>query len=108
MNNRELVRAVLEKLGPNGERWKKGIGWFNPASEVTDTAPDAPDACFCVGNAANLVLGTAQKSLLGAFESYVRIARILGFPSEHALFQWNDTPERTWEDVKARLEAALV
>lgn len=84
----QILERARELLGPNGERWIKYNGF------ETEEAP----GFYCLIEALNEASG--QKSITTPVNSIVR--KVIG----GGIIDWNDAPERTWEEVASVLERA--
>lgn len=88
------LRAALALFGPNGEKWAK---------------VDMRDAFgnMCAAGALDQVQRECWPRRIAMFRAFSKAA--LGNPIglSHTIGEWNDAPERTWDDVKAAFERAI-
>jgi len=79
--------AVLDVLGPNGERWCKGWGDWNE--------PTCTETCL---------FGAIRRCSPVPGDAYLiaEVAKLLGWGTT-----WNDDEDTTWADVRARIDAGL-
>jgi hypothetical protein len=94
MKTSEVLRAALEKLGPNGENWAKGTflrtRWFGLRQ---------PSHC-AIG-----AMIAVHKFWWPAADTFRAALCEMGFHGTPAMF--NDAPERTFSDVKAAFLKAI-
>jgi hypothetical protein len=108
MTTVEMIDKVLAWFGPNGERW---------------TNKQADGKCQCVYRGAVCALAGREPDCSGVLQprdwdkTYPDIfldalVDKMGFVCEYTgvrncsrLFQWNDSPDRKWEDVRDLLLA---
>lgn len=84
MKDSEVLRKALELMGPEGENWGRQVR-FVPVHKLCPF----------------LALESIQQMSTGYW------ARALGFDVSLNLFTWNDTPGRTFTDVKELFEKQI-
>lgn len=91
MNAAEVLRKTLEMFGENGEQWAHHAG------------PIEGGTCVWGGIYQAIERMTGEEPH-GDCDKWTRI---LGFNSSSEMFAWNDDEQRTFAEVKARIEKAI-
>lgn len=94
MKNSEALRAALDLLGPNGERWvQRGAAGpdYCAGLAVREAARDARGSWTLIHESLHLLI--AEADLTGGGVA--------------PLFVWNDDPHTTWEDVHLTFKRAI-
>lgn len=97
MSDLDLIRALRELLGPNGERWDRDRCENASGQRCLPLALDA--ARWTLWGADALVQEDMERDPH-------RLARVLGFNDLADVQQWSRSPRRTWQEVDALLAAA--
>lgn len=90
MKASELLRSALEKFGEDGSNWVNG-----PPGHRLDVFPSGYCSITALGNPSDDQYDWAR--------SYLR-----EFISGYSIVAWNDAPGRTFAEVKAAFEKAIV
>lgn len=89
MKPSEILKKGLELLGPNGEHWWNGVDQSKEDDQCMATS------IFYVGDAHEREIAT------------MTMRKLFGSTTPLAVWRWNDTPGRTFAEVKAKFLQAI-
>ena len=95
-------KTVEELLGAGPERWTKGESFQDAEGNrwTLDEHKKGEPVCFCVEGAISYIYGSRQ----GMVQSALLIVKNLILVN--AICEWNDAPERTYEEVMSIVRKA--